>query len=689
MIKRMIGLVAALSMTATALAGAGSTPAGNTDWLQLGNGNEMQHHSELDAINRETVGQLELAWWTQEPSDFGLVGNPLIKDGRIFQGGPHGTIIANDVRTGKVLWTYRAPYDLEGITNSGYAARNMNRGVALAGGNVIVAANCVLYAVDEKTGKLVWQARTCDPRQRYAVTQAPRVGDGLVFIGNGCGDTGMTRGFVDAFDARTGARKWRFYTAPGDPAKPQDSALYEKAAATWGINWYEKTHGCASAWDAMTFDDKLHQLYIGTAAPGPSDPTGRAADAGDELFAAAIVAVDSRSGAYKWHFTQTPNDAWDYDSSVGIMIADLPMNGTVRRSVMSVPKNGFAYVLDAQTGAFIHGSAYTKINWASGLDAAGRPIRNNEPAEYWKKPDHEAVVFPNGMGAHGWEAMAFDPKSNLLYIPTLHAPMLVKQATKQFTGVYFDFTYGHDSTDPELRPFGEVVAYDPIANTVRWRTRHPMPMNGGLLHTAGGLVFQGMADGRLIAFDDRTGKELWSRQTGGAIRSAPSTVMVGGEQYIIVSTGDGTGAASGPMMQRYDSAPEVRTPPRLLAFRLRGKHAYPPMAGAPEPVPEPPAPRQDAMLAKDGEMLFEGYGCTTCHGADGGNSSTPAIPNLNRMPPPDIAMLTEVVQKGALAGSGMPKFGSMTDEDVKALYAYIINKAWDAHERTGRPKPGK
>ena len=298
-------------------------------------------------------------------------------------------------------------------------------------------------------------------------------------------------------------------------------------------------------------------------------------------------------------------------------------------------------------------------------------------------------MFPNGMGAHGWEAMAFDPKSNLLYIPTLHAPMLVKQATKQFTGVYFDFTYGHDSTDPELRPFGEVVAYDPIANTVRWRTRHPMPMNGGLLHTAGGLVFQGMADGRLIAFDDRTGKELWSRQTGGAIRSAPSTVMVGGEQYIIVSTGDGTGAASGPMMQRYDSAPEVRTPPRLLAFRLRGKHAYPPMAGAPEPVPEPPAPRQDAMLAKDGEMLFEGYGCTTCHGADGGNSSTPAIPNLNRMPPPDIAMLTEVVQKGALAGSGMPKFGSMTDEDVKALYAYIINKAWDAHERTGRPKPGK
>ncbi len=682
MIKRMIGIAAAISMTATAVAGAG--PARNTDWAQLGNGADMQHHSELDAINGDTVGQLELAWWTEEPSQYGLVGNPLIEDGRIFQGGPNGLIIANDLRTGKVLWTYNAPYDLAGASFNGYATKHMNRGIALAAGNVIITANCRLFAVDEKTGKLVWQAETCDARELYSTTQAPRVGDGLVFIGNGCGDTGLVRGYVDAFDARTGARKWRFYTAPGDPAKPHDSPLYEKAAATWGTKWFEKSHGCASPWDAMTFDEKLHQLYIGTAAPGPSDPTSRAADAGDELYAAAIVAVDSRTGAYKWHFTQTPNDAWDFDSAMGIMVADLPIGGKLRRTVLSAPKNGFAYVLDAETGAFIHGSAYTKINWAKGLDAAGRPIRGDEPADYWKKPDHQAVVFPNGMGAHGWEAMAFDPVSRLLYIPSLRAPMLVKQATGQFTGVYFDFTFGHDSADPELKPYGEVVAYDPVANTVRWRARDTMPMNGGLLHTAGGLVFQGMADGRLVAFDDRTGKELWSRQTGGAIRSAPSSVMIDGEQYIIVSTGDGSGAASGPMMQRYDAAPEVRTPPRLLAFRLRGKHAYPPLAAAPEPVPMPPSPRQDAALAKVGEQMFEGYGCSMCHGADGGNSTTPAVPNLNRMPPADVAMLSMVVQQGALASAGMPKFDGMPDADVKALYAYIINKAWDAHDRSAK-----
>ena len=230
MIKCMIGLVAAISMTATAVAGSG--PARNTDWTLLGNGAEMQHHSELGAINHDSVGQLELAWWIEEPSQYGLVGNPLIEDGRIFQGGPNGTIIANDLRTGKVLWTYNAPYNLEGASFNGYATKHMNRGIALASGNVIIAANCELFAVAEKTGQLAWQARTCDAHELYSVTQAPRVGDGLVFIGNGCGDTGLVRGYVDAFDAQTGAHKWRFYTAPGDPAKPQDSALYEKAAGT-------------------------------------------------------------------------------------------------------------------------------------------------------------------------------------------------------------------------------------------------------------------------------------------------------------------------------------------------------------------------------------------------------------------------------------------------------------------------
>jgi len=688
--QRMVPVIAAALCVGSALpaqvAQAGREPR-NTNWEMLGNASEMQHHSGLTAINRDNVATLDLAWWVPMPIVDGLVGNPLIKDGIIYQGGPSAAIFANDVKTGKLLWSYEDTADFSKASLSGYWGRRMNRGLALSGGMAIITTgDCRLVAVNEKTGKKVWEAQSCDSTQMYGISAAPRVGAGLVFIGNACMDSGTTRGFVDALDAKTGKRRWRFYTVPGDPAEKQDSPLYDMAAKTWGTGWYEKSHGCGSAWDAMTYDPQLNLLYIGVGGPSPFDPSKRASDAGDELFTNSIVAVDATTGEYKWHFKETPHDGWNYDATVGIMIADLPVGGQTRRTVISVPKNGFAYVLDAKTGKFISGSAYTDLNWASGLDADGRPIIKPE-GQYWLHPEKANIALPAPSGSHGWEALAYDPASHLVYIPNMVMPTKIETDPKALVGgLLMDFYYG-SSGDPKWQSYGEVVAWDAVANKVRWRTRTNLAINGGLLHTSGGLVFQGMADGRIVAFDALTGKELWSRQTGGAIRGAPSTVIVDGVQYVIVPTGNGTAAATGSYFSKYSTTPQSRTEPRLLAFRIGGKAKYPQLATV-EPINRPEVPRQDVALATKGKIIYESYGCVDCHGMNA-DASGGRIPSLIRRPPADLAYLKAVVQDGALSkdGGGMPQFKDLTDAEAESLFAYFTNEAWDAHEKKGAFRP--
>lgn len=662
----------ALSMLAAGCSGGGD-PA-NTDWALLGNGAQMQHHASLTQIDKESVGKLGLAWAVDMPTAYGLVGNPLIEDGVVFQGGPGGQIFANDLKTGTLLWHFTAEYPeevLRELSLGGHWARQFNRGVALHKDKVIIATgDCRLVAVDRKTGKQRWEAQSCDPKLDYGITGAPRVGGGMVFIGNSNQELGTERGYVEAFDADTGERKWRFYTAPGDPATETDP-FWRKIAETWGTDWHAKSRGPAAPWDAMVYDEKLNQLVIGTGAVGPGEPNLRAADAGDELFTNAVVAVDARTGKYRWHHKQVPHDGWNYEAAVGLMIADVPVDGKVRRAVISVPKQGFAYVYDAVTGKFLAGTKYAEMTWATGLDKDGRPIQNPE-AMYWNRPGQETLVLPGGMGAHGWEALALDPKTSTLYVPAMVMPV-----SRTAEG-HYDWYYG-DRPDAKVKPRGEVVAIDLATHAVKWRTTTSnLPVNGGLLHTAGGLVFQGLADGRLLAFDAATGKVVWSRQTGGAIRAAPSTVTLDGEQYIVVATGNGAASASASLVHRYASTPESRTPPRLLAFKLGGTAAYPPLAKVEAP-PAPPVPRQNLALAAKGEMLFAAYSCEYCHGTDGGASVGGGIPNLNRTQL-DLQLFKGVVQGGDRKSSGMPQFKDLSDAEVAALYAYVVNAAWDARE---------
>ena len=645
----------------------------STDWTLLGNSSDMQHHSGLSQINTETVSGLGLAWAVDLPTRDGLVGNPLIRNGRIFQSGSQSQVFANDLETGELLWTYEPLADRPPSSFLETWLRSLNRGLALYEDLVIVGtSDCRLVAIDQETGIEKWQVETCDGEQNHMITGAPRIGGGKVFIGNSCADMGLNRGHVDAIDAKTGQHLWRFYTVPSDPNEPQDSELYEMAVKTWGDGWYEKTRGCGSVWDAMVYDSELDQLIIGTGAPAPSDPTKRGNDAGDELFTSAVVALDAQTGAYRWHFTQVPGNAWNYEPAVGLMMATLPLDGVEKRVVLSVPKNGFVYLLDAQTGKFISGRNYVPVNWAKGLDETGRPIFD-PAARYWEAAEGEpTTILPSNAGAHDWTALAFDPQKNVLFIPAMTTP---ERRELTATGEYsYDYREA-DNGGPEWQAFGELVAWDPVSQNNVWRHRNALPYNGGVLHTAGGLVFQGTAEGYLNAYDAASGEQLGSFTAGGAIRAAPSTVVADGRQYIIVPAGAPSTSAASAGLTDYSSTRESRSRPRLLAFVLGGDAATPQWASQPT-FTKPMVDRYPAEMSAMGEAIYEGAGCVACHGY-GGQSVGGAAPDLRVRLPVNIEHLKAVLG-GALAPR-MPEI-ALDDASTDALYAYLVNNAWNAYE---------
>lgn len=655
-----------------------AAPLNRGEWSLLGRTADMQHNSPLDQINAKTVSKLGLAWFADIPSLDGLVGNPLVVDGVVYQSGPLGRIYANDLRTGKLLWRFAADISFENASLAGYWSMRFNRGLAVQGDKVFVATgDCRLIAVDRKTGIKIWESVSCDRTGMYGITGAPRVGGGMVFIGNNCIDSGADRGFVDAFDADTGKRRWRFYTVPGDPAKPQEGAVMEMAAKTWGTNWYEKSKGCGSVWDAITYDEKLNQLYIGTAGPAPWNPKRRAADAGDELFTNSIVALNASTGEYIWHYKTTPQDAWNYDATMHIMVADLKIGKGPSRVVMTAPKNGFFYVLNAKTGKFISAKNYTPVNWASHIDQkTGRPVTMAD-ARYWEQPDGKAIVLPSPVGAHNWQAMAYNLQTGLVYIPVIVSPTVMQEDPKAIVGgMSFDMYYGSGS-DPKWKAYGELVAWDPIAQRERWRVRRALPINGGTLTTAGNLVFQGTADGRLDAFAADTGKLLWRFQTDGSIQSAPTTVEVDGEQWVIVASGNAAAAAAGRYMSRYTSAPQARGQSRLLGFKLGATGSMPKFVA--QPFPEPPRARPDRQLVAKGAVLFDQNSCVSCHGlgAEGVGGSAPDLRGSSRE---THDLWAGIVIGGLKQANGMPAFTDLSMDDVDAIQAYVLSEAWRAHD---------
>lgn len=659
------------------------------EWALLGGNANVWHYSALSQIDTANVKDLGLSWVADMPTRDGLVGNPLVKDGVVFLSGALGRIYANDVRTGKLVWQFSPNVDFsDKLSLAAFYSLRVNRGLALLDDKVFVASgDCRLFAVDAKTGKELWRAVSCDSTKQMGITGAPRVGAGKVFIGNNCADTGAERGFVEAFDARTGRRSWRFYTMPGDPSQPFESKTMEMASKTWGTHYWEKTHGCVSPYDGITYDEKLNLVYFGTAGPAPFNPKERAADAGDELFSNSIVAVNASTGEYVWHYQTVQHDAWNLDATWQITIAELPVKGVKRRVVMTAPKNGFFYVLDAKTGAFLSAGKYTDINWASHVDPkTGRPVTLPD-ARYWERPNEETIAAPGPAGAHSWHADSWNPNTGLIYFNVMHAPAIMRLDPEALIGgVAVDIYFERSGSRSRWPKGGELIAWNPLTQSARWRVKRDLAVNGGVLSTAGNLVFQGSGVGTFDAFDARSGKPLWSFNARGCIQAAPTAVQIDGEQLILVPSGNCGSSGLGLSFTRLSSTLASRAPSRLLAFKLGGKGTLPPVVI--QAFPKPPLLRPDAKLAKDGGQYFDAQFCTTCHGLEAENARS-SVPDLRMANGQTHEQFAAIVLGGLRRDKGMPAFPQLPLTELKAIQAYILDRAWTSYEEqeSGKSDP--
>jgi quinohemoprotein ethanol dehydrogenase len=446
-----------------------------------------------------------------------------------------------------------------------------------------------LIALDALNGKPVWEARVAFPQDLYTITMAPRIANGKVIVGVSGGDK-PTRGFFDAYDAKTGRRSWRFYTVPGDPSKPYENEAMRAAAKTWGGDFYKRGGGGA-VWDGVAYDPETNLVYVGTGNAEPWVQKFRGAQHVDNLYTCSILAVDLTTGQLKWHYQTVPNDNWDFDSVQQLMLLNLTIKGRQRKVITQAAKNGFFYVLDRATGEFISGAPFVKVNWATGLDERGRPMVN--PEAYY---DTEGVeIFPTGGGAHNWSPMSWNPATGLVYINASYMPFLY-QATEELkpgTTGYVRPSGEVRHLMPSMGPIapdgvrGGLQAWDPVNQKLVWRADGGGGIGGGTVTTAGNLVFQVVNDGSFRAFSADKGEKLLEVKTGRTGMAPPITYEAGGKQYVAFMGGLGRAATVAG-----STNDTVEFPPMLFVFELDGKQEFPKAAPVPTPRTQAPAPEQ-------------------------------------------------------------------------------------------------
>lgn len=662
-----------------------ATASAGAEWLSYGGTYDEQRHSRLDLISTANVAGLGVAWTYDLATNRGVESTPIVVDGVMYVTSAWSLVYALDAKTGEELWVYDP--DVDRSVGVKACCDVVNRGVAVYEGKVFVGViDGRLEALDAKTGERIWSRVTVDQSKPYTITGAPRVVNGKVLIGNGGAELGV-RGYLSAYDVADGELVWRFYTVPNPEKKPDgaasDEAFERVANLTWGDEGAWTTDGGGgTVWDSIVYDEVNDQIIFGVGNGSPWNRTFRDPAGGDNLFLSSIVAVDAATGTYKWHFQTTPGDNWDYTATQTIILADLPLgeNGALRRVAMQAPKNGFFYVVDAATGAFISGDAYVPVNWATGLDENGRPIEVPE-ARYSKQPYEQT---PGPLGGHNWHPMAFNPQLGLAYIPAQEIPQaygedprFTARPTGWNTGV--DFSAGVPPiAPPEVLKFlrstlkGRLIAWDPVARAPRWSVEHSNAWNGGVLSTAGGLVFQGKLNGEFAAYDAATGEKLWSHdlKSGGA--SGPGTYLIDGEQYVTITTGWGSAFALAAGFA-YD---ETVTPTvgKVVTFRLgaTGEIADTGLT----PVERTPKAESFGDLA----MISEGAvhyarNCTVCHGPFAVSSGV--LPDLRWSAITANADAWKgVVIDGNLAANGMVSFAEyLTADETEAIRAYVLAQA--------------
>lgn len=657
-------------------ANAAKTP----DWPTTGVDYAETRYSRLDQINAANVKDLGLAWSYNLESTRGVEATPVVVDGIMYVSASWSVVHAIDTRTGQRIWTYDPQIDRS--TGFKGCCDVVNRGVALWKGKVYVGAwDGRLIALDAATGKEVWHQNTFEGQKgSLTITGAPRVFKGKVIIGNGGAEYGV-RGYITAYDAETGEQKWRWFSVPGDPSKPFEDESMKRAARTWDPSgkWWEAGGG-GTMWDSMTFDPELNTMYVGTGNGSPWSHKVRSPKGGDNLYLASIVALDPDTGKYKWHYQETPGDNWDYTSTQPMILADIKIAGKPRKVILHAPKNGFFFVLDRTNGKFISAKNFVPVNWASGYDKHGKPIGIAAARDGSKPQD----AVPGPYGAHNWHPMSFNPQTGLVYLPAQNVPVNLMDDKKwEFnqagpgkpqSGTGWNTAKFFNAEPPKSKPFGRLLAWDPVAQKAAWSVEHVSPWNGGTLTTAGNVVFQGTADGRFVAYHAASGEKLWEAPTGTGVVAAPSTYLVDGKQYVSVAVGWGGvyGLAA--------RATERQGPGTVYTFVVGGK------AKMPEFVAQRTGQllqgvKYDPAKVEAGTMLYVAN-CVFCHGVPGvdrgGN-----IPNLGYMDASYIENLPSFVFKGPAMARGMPDFtGKLSGNDVESIKAFIQGTA-DAI----RPKP--
>lgn len=387
----------------TRLLAADETPG---DWLSYGRNYQEDRYSPLDQITKSNVNGLGLAWSINLGTTRGIEATPLVVDGIMYLTGPWSVVYAIDAREGEILWIY----DPEVPKEHGEKAccDVVNRGVALYKGMVFVGSlDGRLIAMDATSGEEIWEIVTVDQTQAYTITGAPRVVDGKVIIGNGGAEYGV-RGYVTAYDALSGEQLWRFYTVPGNPADGFENQAMEEAAKTWTGEWWTMGGG-GTAWDAMAYDPELNLLYIGVGNGTPWNREVRSPGGGDNLYLSSIVALNPDNGELEWHYQTTPGDSWDFTATQHIILADLEIEGSLRKVLMQAPKNGFFYVIDRANGEFISAEPYVYTNWASEVDdETGRPVETpfsryldaNADGGRWSQLAANGIQSPDRFGLH-------------------------------------------------------------------------------------------------------------------------------------------------------------------------------------------------------------------------------------------------------------------------------------------------
>jgi alcohol dehydrogenase (cytochrome c) len=527
----LLSLVCAASLPAQVsfdrILHAGQEPQ---NWLTYSGTVMSQRHSSLTQITPQNVKNLEMQWMYQARSLEKFEATPLVVDGIMYTVQAPNDVMALDAVTGRLFWMYSYTPAPEARPCCG----RVNRGLAILGDTLYMGTiDAHLLAIDAKNGKPLWNVPVAKPESGYALTHAPLVVKDKVIVGTAGGEFGI-RGYIAAYDAKTGKEVWRFYTIPG-PGEPGHETWQNDAWKTGG----------GSVWVTGSYDPELNLTYWGIGNPGPDwngDPRP-----GDNLYTDSVVALDADTGKLKWYYQFSPHDEFDYDSVQVPVLADMEWQGRPRKVMMWANRNGLFYVLDRTTGQFLLGKPFVKVNWMDGFDEKGRPKRVTG-----KAPSAEGTqIFPGNQGGTNWYSPSYSARTGLFYIPSwveydstyFKIPAEYKEG-ERYTGGAPRSTIGGSNapaaplTRLENEGYGAVRAMDPKTGAMKWEFKMADVTDAGILTTDSDLLFTGGRDGYFFALDARNGELLWRVSVGGRAQNGPMTYSVNGKQYVAFAAGN-------------------------------------------------------------------------------------------------------------------------------------------------------